>query len=316
MGARTVLALIEKYMRLFEAGGLEDLGELPARVARGAKGKDVADEDDTDLDAVVDEIEDEVETPELRNLEGAFKEVVGEEWEVKMSDEDDGLFEFKHKDEDVVISLRVVVDDGEPVVVFRRGDEKVTVSLYPLLKRKYSSFADVASDLSKSKETVSDVVGQLKNFSGLVDVVNGEEDEEVEVEGVDKEEDEVEDEVEDEERKEESILLRGRRRGRHSMLSERLRRTHRVLNALRRLKERKEEEATSEKQAEEPYVVKNIADTEVKYTQVGQDKEEEGSIASRVMGRIKTADLEKKVSQADNATYPDIVGYIVNPEPK
>lgn len=293
LNARTVLKLLETYVKLFEQGGIEDLGEMPRVPAKGRRSKE-NDEVEPDVDEIVDEIESEVEEPALNDLAEALEEVLGEDWEVSTDDEEDYVLKLKHGKDMVLI--RFVVDDGEPLVVFKKGDSKVTLSLYPLLNVKVTAEVDIINELVKSREKLSDMVGQLKNFVGdIVEVPAEEEEEEVFAE-------EEEEETAEKEVRESALVVKRR------MPS-----LKRLLEVRRRLRRLKEEEEKDEEASE--YVVKKIADAEVKYTQVGQDFDEEGEIAKKALEKMQMADIAKKVSPGEG-NNPDIVGYIVNPEPK
>lgn len=268
---------IKRFERLFEQD-VSDLGEVP-RVPLGDE------EGEFDTKELEREIDDRVDAPYRQEFVSRLSEKLG--YEVTEGEEGEEVFDIKVKND--VIVMRFVVDEGEPLVVFRTGEQKLTTSLYLILGRKVVSEGEVIETLLEDEKAFQDFVGGVKEvidqLLGVEQVVEEEpvvSKEEISVEG-------SEEEGEEEKRTEESRVRRMRRFGRRVAEEEQ-----------RRLK-------LSDFGAEE----KKVADTEVKYTQV--DVPMEGEVAGSVMKKMMMQDIAKKVSPGEGG-YPDIIGWVVEPK--
>jgi len=272
---------IKRFERLFEQT-VADLGEVPKIPAVG---------DELDTQELEREIDDRVDFPYRQEFADRLKELLG--YDVEIGEEGDDVFNVKVKDNTLV--MRFVVDEGEPLVIFRVGDQKVTGSLYLLLGRTVVGTGDILEALIDSEEAMQEFVDGVKEIIeeliGIEQVVEEEPVEEEPIEGEHIEEEPVEGEhVEgEEERTEESKARRFRRS------------TRKVI----------EQEQKKPTLADFGAEVKKVADTEVKYEQV--DIPMEAEIAKSTMKKMTLQDIARKVSPGEGG-YPDIIGWVTEPK--
>lgn len=286
MLAKRTINLIKRYVSLFEQeGGVEDLGEVPRLVL----------EEEPSEGEIVRAIEDEVIVPGLERFAEVLREKLGEGYEVRLFGEGEGGSEIGlevNKDGDVVV-MKFQIVDGEPQVVFVRGDGRITVSLVPLIGGDVSDEKEIIDKLVEVEGAIDEIVNSLRQVYGEVGV------EEVPVEG--EEGEGVGEEVR------ESRLFSLRRRLIESR-EERIKRLKRLMELRRgrRVREqRKDDEYDLSK-----YEVKKVADSEVKYSQVDLPMEKESDLAMRTLQRLALLDITRKVMPNEKSMYSDIIGYV------
>lgn len=283
MLAVRTLNLIKRYMRLFEQGGVEDLGEVPREVLRT---------DEPNEGEIVRDIDREVAGPRLEKLSEMLREKLGEKYSVVILEDADWSIEIGTEEgERVVMKFQVI--DGEGQIVFTRGDTKVTVSLTPLVDRSMVDEREIVDELTTNEEALEEIIKSIRQVLGEAGV------EEVPAEGGE----------EREERVGESRLLRRMRLRSENRLSEDRRKRIERLKKLMEIRKKIREQKTD---AEiDKYEVKKVADAEVKYSQV--DMPMEAEITKKALERMSLLDITKKVSPGEGG-YPDIIGYIQKPE--
>lgn len=292
MLAKRTINLIKRYVSLFEqeGGGVEDLGEVPRVVL----------EEEPSEGEIVRAIEGEVIVPSLEKFAEVLRERLGEGYEVKLLGEEEGGSEIGlevNKDGDVVV-MKFQIVDGEPQVVFVRGDGRITVSLVPLIGGDVSDEKEIIDKLVEVEGAVDEIVNSLRQVYGEVGV------EEVPVEG------EGGEGVGEEVRESRLFSLRRRRRLIESR-EERIKRLKRLME-LRRSRRMREQRKDDEYDLSK-YEVKKIADSEVKYSRVDLPMEKESDLASRTLQRLALLDITKKVTPDEKNMYPDIIGYVQEP---
>jgi len=281
---------IKRFERLFEQT-VADLGEVPKVPAVG---------DEPNTQELEREIDDRVDFPYRQEFVDRLRELLG--YDVEIGEEGDDVFNVKVKDN--VLVMRFVVDEGEPLVIFRVGDQKVTGSLYLLLGRTVVGAGDILEALVDSEEAMQEFVdgvkGIIEELIGIEQVVEEEPVGEEPVEG---------EHIEEEPVGEEGVKGAPEGEGEGERAEEsRMRRVRRFAGRVVEQGQKKQKKSTLSDLGVE---VKKVADTEVKYEQV--DVPMEAETAKTVMKKMTLQDIAKKVSPGEGG-YPDIIGWVTEPK--
>ncbi len=296
---------IKRFKRLFEQddanGTVSDLGEPPEVVLK----------DDTDPDAgeVVGEIDNLVDSPYRQDFIAKLAEKIGEGWSFEVDSDDPDIINVT-VDDDKKFSMNFVIDLGEPLVLFRAGDKKLTLSLYPIFQKTFVDTGDLYEELSDDDEALNVFIDGLKETADEMVGVQMEEepeaDEEIETEVENEEDEEDEEEAPDTSESKKRVIER------------------RKIERMKHLKRMKEDDNyidnvdldkyadDNRKATKTTYTVTHVADDKTEFKKV-EPQFEKAEIASKAFDKMTMQDPNKKVTQGPDG-YPNLYGFMTEPK--